>query len=59
MAQIKSQEWHDLIVTAIGINGGSAVIPVSQASGPVILKVNSGPFMLIHWKQDILFSLRT
>jgi hypothetical protein len=42
---------HDLIVTAIGINGGAAVIPVSQASGPVILKINPGPFM-IGEKQD-------
>jgi hypothetical protein len=36
----------DLIVTAIGINGGSAVIPVSKASGPVILKVNPGSYMI-------------
>jgi hypothetical protein len=33
---------QDLVVTAIGINGGSAVIPVSKASGPVIIKVNPG-----------------
>jgi hypothetical protein len=43
---------HDLLVTAIGINGGSAVIPVSKASGPVILKINPGPFM-IGEKQDL------
>jgi len=43
---------QDLIVTAIGINGGSAVIPVSKASGPVILKINPGPFM-IGEKQDL------
>jgi hypothetical protein len=37
---------QDLVVTAIGINGGSAVIPVSKASGPVIIKVNPGSYMI-------------
>lgn len=37
---------QDLIVTAIGINGGSAVIPVSKVSGPVIIKVNPGSYMI-------------
>lgn len=37
---------QDLVVTAIGINGGSAVIPVSKASGPVIIKVNPGAYMI-------------
>ena len=37
---------QDLVVTAIGINGGSAVIPVSKSSGPVIIKVNPGSYMI-------------
>ena len=37
---------QDLVVSAIGINGGSAVIPVSKASGPVIIKVNPGSYMI-------------